>query len=180
MGLTLINTTGAISGGTGDVEITGLSSAYKAYEFHFYDLHLSATNANFEFQVNTSYNQDINSTAMRFYSRDHDTHDFAAGYQTGADTHVGATSGTWCPLNDNPNSTNSENSLSGVMVLFDPSSTDYSKHFISKTTTQTSTTYHQYNQVAGYIKTTSAIDKIKFRFASGDIDSGEIKWFGYS
>ena len=86
MGLTLINTTGAISGGTGDVEITGLSSAYKAYEFHFYDLHLSATNANFEFQVNTSYNQDINSTAMRFYSRDHDTHDFNAGYQEGTDT----------------------------------------------------------------------------------------------
>ena len=38
MGLTLVNTTGAISSGTADVEITGLSDAYKAYEFHFYNI----------------------------------------------------------------------------------------------------------------------------------------------
>ena len=66
------------------------------------------------------------------------------------------------------------------MTLYDPSNTTYSKHFISKTDAQTSSTYMQYFQVAGYGKTTSAIDKIKFRFGSGNIDSGEIMWFGYS
>ena len=180
MGLTLINTTGTISGGTGDVEITGLDDSYKAYEFHFYDLHPSASYANFEFQVNTSYNQNINSTAIRTWTHDADTHSKDFAYSDAADQHVGASSGTWCCLNENVNSGNTENSVSGVMTLYDPSNTTYSKHFISKTDAQTSSTYMQYFQVAGYVKTTSAIDKIKFRFGSGNIDSGEIKWFGYS
>ena len=180
MGLTLINTTGAISGGTGDVEITGLDDSYKAYEFHFYDLHPSASYANFEFQVNTSYNQNINSTAIRTWTHDADTHSKDFAYSDAADQHVGASSGTWCCLNENVNSGNNENSVSGVMTLYDPASTTYVKHFISKTDTQTSSTYQQYTQVAGYVDTTSAVDKIKFRFGSGNIDSGMIKVFGYS
>jgi len=180
MGLTLINTTGAISGGTADVEITGLSDAYKAYEFHFYNIHLSASNADFEFQVNTNYNQDINTTALRAWTYDNDTHSVAFTYQSSADQTVGDSSGTWCCIAESVNSSNAENSLSGVMTLYDPSSTTYSKHFIANTDMQTSTTYMQYTQMAGYVKTTSAIDKIKFRFGSGNIDSGEIKWFGYS
>ena len=180
MGLTLINTTGAISGGTGNVEITGLSSAYKAYEFHFYDLHLAESQGDFEFQVNTSYNQNINSTALRMWTYDNDTHSKDFTYQDSADQHVGEASDIFCCLAEQVNSSNTENSLSGVMVLFDPSSTTYSKHFIAKTDMQTSTTYMQYTQTAGYIKTTSAIDRIKFQFASSNIDSGEIKWFGYS
>ena len=180
MGLTLIDTTGAIS--ACEVEITGLDDSYAAYEFHFYNLHPSAAYASWVFQVNTSYNQNINSTALRTYANETHatTHDAARGYQTGADTHVGASSGTFCPLNDSVNNGNATNALSVVMTLYDPSSTRYSKHFISKTDAQTSSTYQQYTQVAGYIKTQSAVDRIKFKFASGDIDAGEIKWFGYS
>ena len=181
MGLSLISSTGAISGSTADVEITNLDGGtYKALEFHFYDLHPSAAYADFEFQVNTSYNQNINSTAMRFWAHDNTSHSNSVGYQSSADQHVGASSGTWCCLSETVNSGNAENSLSGVMTLYDPASTTYVKHFISKTDTQTSSTYQQYTQVAGYVDTTSAVDKIKFRFGSGNIDSGMIKVFGYS
>jgi hypothetical protein len=34
--------------------------------------------------------------------------------------------------------------------------------------------------IAGYINTTSAIDEISFKFASGNIDAGTIKMFGVS
>jgi hypothetical protein len=64
------------------------------------------------------------------------------------------------------------------MFLYNPSSTTYVKHFISRTQ---HTAYNDYSQdiyVAGYGNTTSAINAIRFQFSSGNIDDGIIKLYG--
>ena len=69
---------------------------------------------------------------------------------------------------------------SGVLTLYDPSSTTYVKHFTSvgNTACITSNTVKLRLRIAGYINTTSAIDEISFKFDSGNIDAGEIHMYG--
>ena len=74
--------------------------------------------------------------------------------------------------NDNDQST------SGTLTLYNPSSTVFVKHFISnmngyRQNDQTTNVY-----VAGYGNTTSSIDAIQFKMSSGNIDAGDICLYG--
>ena len=89
----------------------------------------------------------------------------------------------WVMMNDSPIADKTtwetyRQSLSGYLHLFNPSSTTFVKHFISRTQ---STHYDDYSydlHKAGYFNTTSSIDAIKFRMSLGNIESGEILLFG--
>jgi len=74
--------------------------------------------------------------------------------------------------NDNDQST------SGYLHLFEPSSDTFVKHFISRMNAYYSAdfTFDQY--VAGYGNTTSAINAVDFKMSSGNIDAGTIQMFG--
>jgi hypothetical protein len=74
----------------------------------------------------------------------------------------------------------SSSSCSGSMMIFNPSSSTFVKHFISQThTTRADSDGTIYNWFgAGYGNTTSPVDAIQFNFASGNIDSGTIKLYG--
>ena len=71
-------------------------------------------------------------------------------------------------------------SCSGSMMIFNPSSSTFVKHFISQTHTtrgdSDGTIYNWFG--AGYGNTQSPINAIRFNFASGNIDSGTIKLYG--
>ena len=71
-----------------------------------------------------------------------------------------------------------DQSCSGELWLFNPSSTTYIKHFIMRTSTVRSDNIAFDTYAAGYCNTTSAIDGVQFSFASGDIDAGTIKLYG--
>ena len=82
-------------------------------------------------------------------------------------------------------SNDNDSSVTGDIMLFNPSSTTFVKHFIGRTngmehdsgaSKKISVSY----QMAGYINTTSAIDEVQFKFNSGNIDSGVIKLYGIS
>ena len=79
-------------------------------------------------------------------------------------------------------SNQSDSSLSGSLKLYAPSSTSYVKHFTSRThEMQKQASYAAYSResnAAGYVNTTAAIDKISFKFSSGNIDAGQIKMYG--
>ena len=64
------------------------------------------------------------------------------------------------------------------MYLFNPSSTTFVKHFIARTRVEA--LYTTDGLVGGFLDTTSAIDAVDFKFASGNIDSGVIKMYGLS
>ena len=67
---------------------------------------------------------------------------------------------------------------SGTLTIYNPSSTTFVKHFISRCHNNHYADRTGDIYVAGYFNTTSAIDAIKFQFNNGNIDDGTIKMYG--
>ena len=68
------------------------------------------------------------------------------------------------------------NSASGELYLFNPSSTTFVKHFISRS--NQNGRLCKANLLLLDINVTAAIDAMQFKFNSGNIDSGIIKLYG--
>ena len=174
----LISTQTASSSATIDFT-SGIDSTYKEYIFKFYNIHPATNEQNFTFQVdtgtNTNYNQTITSTFFRAYHQEDDG-GTALGYLTSRDQAQGT---SFQPLtvtvgNDNDQCTN------GTLHLFDPSNSSFVKHFFSRFVDYEGGNQAVDNYCAGYIITTTAITRVQFKFASGNIDSGVIKLYGVS
>jgi len=174
--MVLISTQTASSSATVDFT-SGIDSTYKEYIFKFTDIHPATDDQSFAFQVdtgtNTSYNQTITST---FFNAQHDESDSNTYfmYRTTGDQAQGTsfqrlTEGTG---NDN------DQSCSGTLHLFDPSSSTFVKHFIANTHNAHQGDYAMNNFIAGYVNTTTALTRVRFKFESGNIDAGTIKMYG--
>jgi len=74
--------------------------------------------------------------------------------------------------------TDSGDSTSGTVYLFNPSSTTFVKHFISHTNIRDYTNDLRTLFVAGYLNTTSAVDAVRFTFISANVDDGIFKLYG--
>jgi hypothetical protein len=72
---------------------------------------------------------------------------------------------------------NENDAHSGTMTLYNPSSTTFVKHFMSRVQVDNNN-YAQDEYMAGYGNTTSAVDAIRFQYSSGNIDDGKIKLYG--
>ena len=110
-----------------------------------------------------------------FFRADHDEADSATalGYNTSNDL---AQSTNFQGLGDIGN--DNDQTLSGTLHLFNPSSTTFVKHFISTTNACDHADESRNYFVAGYGNTTSAIDAVQFKMSSGNTDSGTIKMYG--
>ena len=72
-----------------------------------------------------------------------------------------------------------DEAFSGILTVYDPSSTTYVKHFLATGNyVHHSGKYSQNLYVAGYVNTTSALDEISFKMESGNIDAGTIYMYG--
>jgi len=155
---------------------TGLDSTYDAYEFHFINIHPSALSP-LAFQASTnggsSYGIACTSTYFNAFHNEADN-DTGLSYNTGRDL---AQSTSFQQISQDISTTNKVN-FCGVLQLFNPSSTTYVKHFISKSTNGDDGIYAWDINVAGYFNTTSAINAIQFKMNSGNIDDGIIKLYG--
>ena len=175
---TLIATATASSSATLSF-VLGLDSLYDAYEFRFTNMHPASDSVDFLFQVNAAgasgFNETITSTNFRAI---HDEPDSLAqvAYDTGDDQAQGT---AYQNLTQNIGNDNDQ-SCSGMLTLYAPSSTTYVKHFVSKVQESQQNDYSIVAFAAGYINTTSAIDEISFKMDSGNIDAGTIKMFGVS
>ena len=162
--------------GTDDVV---LDSTYPIYVFKFINIHPETDDEHLMFQGNAAggsgYNETINSTLFRAYHHEDDS-GAGMGYIAGDDQSQGTAfqqlshSGTIGNENDE--------SASGQLWLFDPSSTTFVKHFISRISASNSLPAVIDTFCAGYFNTTSAIDEIQFKMSDGNIDAGKIKLFG--
>jgi len=154
-----------------------LDNTYKEYLFTFKDIHPETNFRHLGFQANavggSGYNETITST---MFVANHSEDDSAAvlSYETGG--HLAQGTGFQSIIHAIGNE--NDESGSGTLHLFNPSSTTFVKHFIATTNTYTDNDRSQNNFVAGYINTTSAIDEIQFKMTSGNIDSGTIKLYG--
>tara|TARA_R100001129_G_scaffold60008_1_gene40906 strand:+ start:96 stop:701 length:606 start_codon:yes stop_codon:yes gene_type:complete len=176
--LNLISTQTASSSST--ISFTsGIDSTYKEYIFRYYDMHPSTDNTELQFQVSTdggsSYGVAITSSAFQGY------HYESAGsqgvaYYTADDL---AQSTSFQNLCNNVGNGNDE-SMSGILHLFDPSSTTFVKHWINRSQSYSGGDFSLDGNQGGYINTTSAVDAVQFKMTDGNIDSGVIKLYGVS
>ena len=152
-----------------------IDSTYKEYIFKYINIH-PATQSNFSFQVdtgtNTNYNQTI--TSNSYYAEHSEGDSSSLSYFDATDQGQGT---AFQMISHNPGTDNDSNS-NGILHLFDPSNTTFVKHFIGDSNcTNGNATSHR-NFVAGYVNTTTALTRVRFKFASGNIDSGTIKMYG--
>ena len=156
-----------------------LDSTYPIYLFKFINIHPSA---NGHFTVNFrdgGSNYDATKTTTFFHPYN---------YEGGSDPYLEyagssdlAQSTSAQRLFQGNIDTSNDSSVSGTLHLFDPSSTTFVKHFISRN----NGVLHDGSNVAsrsgfcaGYCNVTAAIDGVQFAMSSGNIDSGTIKMYG--
>jgi hypothetical protein len=172
--LTLLSTQTASNSAT--ISFTsGLDSTYDAYEFKFINI-IPSTEATFQFQGSTNggstYATTITSTSFRSIHDEADTVTSLA-YRTSNDL---AQSTSFQNINE-AIGTDSDSNFVGNLELYNPSSTTYVKHFISRSQTMLINTYSSEQYTAGYFNTTSAINAIQFKMNTGNF-SGIIKLYG--
>jgi hypothetical protein len=155
---------------------TGLDSTYDMYEFKFIDVHPRTDNVQFHFNFSTdagsNYNVTKTTTAFRAY---HLENDGGAGveYQTADD--LAQSTAFQKVTHDQGNGADED--ASGELLLFNPSSTTYVKHFIAKVNSYNQEDISLFYGIAGYGNTTSAVNAIQFKMSSGNFD-GTIKLYG--
>ena len=154
-----------------------LDNTYNTYLFKFINIHPATSNTIFQFNLSTdggsSYNVTKTTTFFRARHREDDSA-AALAYSTAED--LAQSTGFQTILFDSGN--DNDDSNSGELFLFNPSSTTFVKHFIGRVSNTNITAQAGDNYFAGYANTTSALDAIQFKFASGDIDDGIIKLYG--
>lgn len=160
--------------GTSDVV---LDSTYRTYIFKFINMHPATDNVEFNFQVNAAGGSGFNET-MTTTCFDSDNSEASGGggsaYRSGRDQANGTSYQQICDDVGNDN----DQCCNGVLMLFNPSSTTFVKHFVSRFQGAHEADAAQEWYHGGYINTTSAIDEISFKFTSGNIDAGTIKMYG--
>jgi len=176
--LVLLSTQTASSSATIDFT-SGIDSTYKEYQFHFIDIHQQTDAASLVFQAdtgtNTNYNITMTTTMFRAYHNENDA-DSGLGYITGEDQ----AQGTSFQKLIHGSAIGSDNDQSGVGILqvFEPSSSTFVKHFISRTNAVHQSDISMDMYVAGYFNTTTALTRFRFKMDSGNIDAGTFKLYG--
>ena len=176
--LTLLSTQTASSSAT--ISFTsGIDSTYKEYQFHFTDIHPATDNAYFQFQASSNSGSSYGITTTNTYFRGvHTESDSEAALQY-IDSYDLAQSTNFININTFVGNDNDQ-SVAGILQLFDPSSTTFVKHYLSNSNRVGGSDVSVNVFAAGYFNTTSAIDVVQFKFHSGNIDAGTIKMYGVS
>ena len=177
-GMVLLATETASASDT--VDFTSLiDSTYKEYVFTFTDVHPETDDVKLTFQGNAAggsgYNETITSTS---FGAVHDEANTTAqvAYVAAGDQAQGT---SFQQLSSNSSiGADNDQCLTGYLHLFNPSSTTFVKHFISRTQFISSSDFSVDDYHAGYFNTTSAIDEIQFKMSSDAIDAGTFKMYG--
>ncbi len=175
-GITLISSQTASN--SASISFTsGLTSTYKAYKFVLVNLLPATDNVNFEFNLSTDSgsNYNVTKTTTAFKTR-HDESDANPEIEYRTDFDLAQSTGYQVLSREQGNG--SDESCSGTLQLFNPSSTTYVKHFIATTNFYNTGNILEGFYIAGYGNTTSAINAINFRFSSGNISAGTIYLYG--
>ena len=175
--MTLISTQTASSSSTISFA-SSIDSTYKEYIFKYTDIHPATDGANF--QVNfrdgsTAYDATKTTTVINAAGAE----DESIGEIEAKSSNDLAQSTSFQNLAESVGADNDQ-CVSGQLHLFDPSNTNFVKHFISQTQNADSGNGSLSFFVSGYCNTTTAIDGVQFKFASGNIDSGTFKLYGVS
>jgi hypothetical protein len=158
---------------------TGLDSTYDAYEIKVINARPATDDTFLQFNLSTdsgaNYNVTKTTTLFTTYHKEDDTDNVFAYNATNdlaqstAFQSIGNSTGLGSGADENQ---------CIILQLFNPSSTTYIKHFIVTSQYYSADNYSVNSYVAGYANTTSAINAIQFKMASGNIADGIFKLYG--
>ena len=176
--MTLLATETASSSST--IQFTsGIDSTYKEYQIHFMDVHPSGDGAAFTVNFrdgSTAY--DATKTTTYFFAQHwEDDSTTQLTYRTGDEL---AQSTSFQGIYNNGLGADNDQSVCGILKLYDPSNTTFVKHFLCEAQGSLNDDVSLIVYMAGYCNTTSAIDGVQFKMDSGNIDSGTFKLYGVS
>jgi len=155
---------------------SGIDSTYSEYLFIFNNIHPATDGTHFDFQATTNGSDfNIATTTNTFEAYNNETSGVTALTYDPNKDHAQDTG--YINLIDNIGADNDQ-SFSGFLHLFEPSSSVFVKHFLFTGQRITSNDYSANDRTAGYFNTTSAITGLSFKFESGNIDAGTIQMFG--
>jgi len=156
---------------------SGIDSTYKEYMFVFNNIHPATDSVYFTFNLSTdggsNYNVTKTSTFFFAYHTESDS-DTGLIYETAQDLAQSTGEEIIVPSLGN----DADQNASGSLTLFNPSSTTYVKHYIARVNDMSAADYMNDCYKAGYANTTSAVNAIRFKMSSGNIDDGTIQMFG--
>ena len=165
---------------SGDASISftsGITSTYGEYIFKYYNINPATNAMDFLVQFNVAgqsgYNETITSSAFMTHHYENDSSS-GLGYSTGYDQAQG-TAGQVIAENIG---NGGDESASGELHLFNPSSTTYVKHFYGRSSMYAASDYAGDLFAGGYINVTGAVDEVQFSMESGGDFDGTIKMWG--
>tara|TARA_R100001015_G_C4618218_1_gene174671 strand:+ start:527 stop:1162 length:636 start_codon:yes stop_codon:yes gene_type:complete len=153
-------------------------STYPIYLFKYFNCHPATDGAEFQFNGrdgSTAYDATKTSSIMAsFVGEAGNSGDHNLNYDTAQDLAEGTGFQTLAVNVGNDN----DQTASGELMIFNPSSTTFVKHFTAIGNSHHNEGAIQVFYVGGYFNVTAAIDAIQFKFHSGNIDAGTIKLYG--
>ena len=158
---------------------SGIDSTYKEYQIHYIDVHAATNDTDLTINFrdgSTAYDATKTTT---YFSATLNEADSGAGlsYETAVDL---AQSTGVQKLSKSGIGNDDDHSACGIVQLFDPSNTTFVKHFIIRSHYSGHDEQSRDDFIAGYCNTTTAIDGVQLKFASGNIDAGTFKLYGVS
>ena len=156
---------------------SGIDSTYDAYVFYCVNMHPSNNDVGFRFNLSTDggSNYNLTKTTTMFLAEHSEAGTGGAlTYTTGGDLAQSTADQALTRGTGN----GADEFSSGSLILFNPSSTTYVKHFITNFNEYDAGNISKNWYVAGYANTTSAVNAVIFKFSSGNIDAGTIKMYG--
>ena len=154
-----------------------LDNTYKEYVFTLNNIHPQTDAVNTTFQASTdggsNYNTTITST---FFRAAHDEADSFGNLVYGSPQDQAQ--GTAFQILNYQTGNDNDQSATGILHLFNPSSTTFVKHFIYTGQDAGYSNITNERFVAGYFNTTNPIDGVRFQMESGHIDAGDICLYG--
>ncbi len=156
-----------------------LDSTYPVYLFKFINVHPATNLVQFRLNFTTDgTNFNVTKTTTMFYAY-HAEDDGSTGFGYSAPRDLAQSTSDHNIVGAGSDVGNAnDDSCSGEVFLFNPSSTTFVKHFMTKANSSSGEGLPFTNYTAGYGNTTSAITGVKFVMSSGNIDSGVIKLYG--
>ena len=162
---------------------SGIDSTYKEYIFRFYHIHPQTNGVDFTFNLSTDGGSNFNVTkTTTFFFQYHTESGSSSGISQDNNSDLAQSTNyqviSWDPTIGLAN--DDDHGLSGILHLFEPSSTVFAKNFLAQASTTHINDGNFTNYIAGYGNTTSAINAVDFKMSSGNIDAGVIKLYGVS
>ncbi len=159
---------------------TGIDSTYDVYMFQLQGCIPVGTNAlQFQVDTGTNTNYNITNTSVRnsfFHANDNS--------QVGHSGHEGSNDSdtNFCTIGTpQKGSSFNRGAVSGYVILYNPSSTVFEKHWLAKISgagAAGSAHFVEDYETAGYFQTTTALTRVRFKYNTNDFIGGRITMFG--